>query len=139
MTCLIAAIDNPTLGFRSTADQTIAETHRPGFRTRTISVAAFGMSGKNIRQKRLVIASNDAVSKGRFVASPTRKVTFERPSRFALRSAAANMSPATSIPVTVPDVPTICAARSAGYPVPEAYFRMRQTAPQEARAVEFAQ
>jgi small conductance mechanosensitive channel len=28
---------------------------------------------------------------------------------------------------------------AAGYPVPEAYVRMRQTAPQEARAVEFAQ
>ena len=38
----------------SGADQTAAASQAPGRNTRTISAAAFGISGRNIRQKRLV-------------------------------------------------------------------------------------
>jgi hypothetical protein len=92
----------------------MAANHRHGFNTRAISAEALGTSGRNIRQKRLMTASKDAVSNGNVVASPVRNVTFRRPSRFAFRSATANISPARSIPVTEPEAPTVCAARIAG-------------------------
>src|SRR6476659_9170481 len=76
ITCLIAAIDSPIRGFRSGDVQTMAANHRPGFNTRAISAEALGTLGRNIRQKRLMTASKDAVSNGNVVASPVRKVTF---------------------------------------------------------------
>ncbi len=60
-----------------------------------------------MRQKRLVIASNEAASKGSVVASPVRKVTWASPSRFALRVATASISAARSRPVTRPVGPTV--------------------------------
>src|SRR5688572_25895475 len=106
-TCLIAAMERPIEGLCSTADQTIAATHPPGFNTRAISTAALGISGRNIRQKRLVTASNEAVGNGNVVMSPARNVIFVRPILLALRSATASMPAATSTAVTEPVGPTV--------------------------------
>src|SRR5580765_3308039 len=90
-TLLIASIERPIEGFFSGADQTAAASQLPGFRTRAISAAAFGISGKNIRQKRLVTASNEFASNGSAVTSPVRNVTFARPNADALRRATASI------------------------------------------------
>src|SRR4026207_1278257 len=84
-TWFLAAIAGPIRGFRSGDVQPMTANHRFGFNTRAISVEALGTSGRNIKQKRLMTASKDAVSNGKVVASPVRNVTFKRPSRFAFR------------------------------------------------------
>ena len=64
ITLLIASIERPIEGFFSGEDQTAAATQLPGFSTRAISAAAFGISGRNIKQNRLVTASNEFASNG---------------------------------------------------------------------------
>src|SRR5438132_8046636 len=74
-TFLMASIERLMEGFFSGAAQTAVATQLPGFSTRAISPAAFGISGKNIRQKRLVTAWNEFVSNGSAVTSLVRNVT----------------------------------------------------------------
>jgi hypothetical protein len=51
----------------------------------------FGNIGEEHQAKAADDCTKDAVSNGNVVASPVRNVTFRRPSRFAFRSATANI------------------------------------------------
>src|ERR1051325_1041161 len=84
-TFFIASIERLIEGFFSGADHTAAAIQPPGLSTRVISAAAFGTSGRNMRQNRLVTASNEFASNRRLVASPVRKATFVDASAVSLR------------------------------------------------------
>jgi hypothetical protein len=101
---------------------TAAEIRPPGRSTRSNSVMAPAMSGKNMKPNRQVIVSNEASPKGRSSTSHSRVSTLVSPRAVAFARAAASMPPDRSVSTTRPRGIS-AAIDSPGSPVPDAMSR----------------